>query len=107
MTSVHGINSFNQHIRLAELFSKLKFKFEVAEKKINIIKDIIVTRFKYILVKESSKICCDEDDNKILDLAVSSKADFIITSDKDLLMLKNFNDIGILNPREFYLEILK
>jgi putative PIN family toxin of toxin-antitoxin system len=92
---------------LAELVSKLIFKFEVDEKKINIIKNIIMTRFKYVLVKKSSKICRDEDDNKILDLAVSSKSYFIITGDGDLLELKNINDTEIINPREFCLEILK
>jgi putative PIN family toxin of toxin-antitoxin system len=92
---------------LAELISKLKFKFGIDDKKISIIKDIIITKFKYVLVKESSKICRDEDDNKILDLAISSKVDFIITGYKGLLTLKSINGIRILNPREFSLEILK
>lgn len=43
----------------------------------------------------------DPDDNKFLDCAVAGKADFIITQDKHLLKLKEFNGIKILKPDEF------
>jgi len=46
--------------------------------------------------------CRDPDDRKILGLAVASKADYIITGDKDLLVLKDFQGIPVLNPRSFY-----
>jgi len=45
--------------------------------------------------------CRDPDDIKILGLAVASNADYIITGDKDLLVLKSFEGIPILNPRSF------
>ena len=51
-------------------------------------------------------VCRDNDDNKILSCAVSANADFIITGDKDLLVLNEFNKIKILNPRE-YLDFVK
>ncbi len=49
----------------------------------------------------ASDVCRDPDDIKILGLAVASNADYIVTGDKDLLTLKNFQDIPILNPRSF------
>ncbi len=49
----------------------------------------------------TSDVCRDPDDTKILDLAVASNADHIVTGDKDLLILKNFQGIPILNPRSF------
>lgn len=49
----------------------------------------------------ASDVCRDPDDIKILGLAVASNADYIVTGDKDLLILKNFQDIPILNPRSF------
>jgi uncharacterized protein len=36
-----------------------------------------------------------------LSLAVASKADYIVTGDKDLLVLKKFEGIPILSPRSF------
>jgi putative PIN family toxin of toxin-antitoxin system len=46
-------------------------------------------------------VCRDPDDIKVLSLAVASKADYIVTGDKDLLVLKKFEDIPILSPRSF------
>ena len=49
----------------------------------------------------ASDVCRDPDDIKILGLAVASTADYIVTGDKDLLVLENFQGIPILNPRSF------
>lgn len=46
-------------------------------------------------------VCRDPDDNKYLELAHSGKADCIITSDPDLLVLNPFENISILTPKEF------
>ena len=54
----------------------------------------------------SSDACRDPDDIKILGLAVASEADYIISGDKDLLVLKRFQGISVLSPRAFY-EILQ
>jgi putative PIN family toxin of toxin-antitoxin system len=52
--------------------------------------------------KITENICRDKDDNNIIALAVSAKADFIITGDKDLLVLKKYQFIRIVSPREFW-----
>jgi len=54
----------------------------------------------------SSDACRDPDDIKILGLAVASEADYIISGDKDLQVLKRFQGIPVLSPRAFY-EILQ
>ena len=46
-------------------------------------------------------VCRDPDDIKILGLAVASNADYVVTGDKDLLVLKKFQGIPILDPRSF------
>ena len=46
-------------------------------------------------------ICRDEDDNNILQLAEFAQADFIVTGDKDLLLLETFINIPIITPRDF------
>lgn len=48
------------------------------------------------------QICRDEDDDKILALAISNNAKIIITGDKDLLVLKKYKEISILSPKEFW-----
>jgi len=66
-------------------------------------------QFLTILVKESELIevneriseCRDPKDDKFLELAVSGKADFIISGDDDLQVLNPFRKITILSPRQF------
>ena len=43
----------------------------------------------------------DPADNRVLECAVSGKAEVIVSGDKHLLKLKKFRDILILTPREF------
>ena len=48
-------------------------------------------------------VCRDKPDHAILEAAVASRAEFIVTGDRDLLGLKEFRKIRILTPREFEL----
>jgi len=43
----------------------------------------------------------DVKDNHILALALSAKAEVVITGDRDLLVLENFAGISIVNPIDF------
>ncbi len=66
-------------------------------------------RFLIGLLKETELVdsreeitdCRDAKDNKFLELAVSGKADCIISGDDDLLVLDPFRGIKILKPREY------
>lgn len=46
-------------------------------------------------------ICRDSDDDLILACARDAVADYVVTGDEDLLVLKNYEGISIVNPREF------
>jgi putative PIN family toxin of toxin-antitoxin system len=46
-------------------------------------------------------ICRDSDDDLILACARDAAADYVVTGDEDLLVLKDYEGISILNPREF------
>ena len=51
--------------------------------------------------QERLAIIADDPDNRILECAVAGQADFIISGDKHLLNLKNFQGINIVTPAEF------
>lgn len=51
------------------------------------------------------RVCRDPDDDVVLASALAGRADLIVTGDHDLLILKNFQRIRILSPRQV-LEIL-
>ncbi len=45
--------------------------------------------------------CRDEDDNRVLEAAVAGKANFIVTTDEDLLVLDTFEGIRVVRPQIF------
>ena len=47
-------------------------------------------------------VCRDTSDDRIIGTALGGDADFIITGDKDLLVLKKYKGIKIVTPREFW-----
>ena len=90
-----------------EIFSVMSSsKFAV---KISEIEDYIKIIEKYsinIELKDIPKsISRDKDDDKILQCALDGNADFIITGDNDLLVLKEYKTIKITKPKN-YLELV-
>ncbi|HEY9864926.1 MAG TPA: putative toxin-antitoxin system toxin component, PIN family [Candidatus Obscuribacterales bacterium] len=65
--------------------------------------DIVKKYSQFIEIKSQINICRDVEDNKFLELAKDSNAEFLITGDKDLLALKNLAEYQnqIITPREF------
>lgn len=88
---------------LAEVRRALTQKLKMPQHTI----DTIESYLKEICVlslfdKLTKNICRDKDDDNIIALAVSAAADFIITGDKDLLVLQKYQSIRIVSPREFW-----
>jgi uncharacterized protein len=52
-----------------------------------------------------TNVCRDRDDNKYLECALAANADYIITGDRDLLDLKEYGGVKIMNARD-YLDIV-
>lgn len=70
---------------------------EVAERINNILSFVrlVITKNKIKIVKE------DPDDNKILECAIESDSEYILTYDKHLLNIKEYKGIKIIRPEEF------
>lgn len=60
-----------------------------------------VAETKSIVVTHRVSKCIDTKDDMYLELALSGKADCIITNDDDLLVLHPFEKIPIITPTEF------
>ncbi len=60
-----------------------------------------------ILIEITSNIliCRDPDDNFFLNLAVDGNADYLITGDKDLLILEKINNTKIITIADFKLKL--
>jgi len=63
----------------------------------------MLIRKKAQVVNPAHKItlCRDPRDNLVLECALAGKADFIVTGDEDLLVLKKFKSISIITPKNF------
>jgi putative PIN family toxin of toxin-antitoxin system len=46
-------------------------------------------------------VCRDADDNRILETAVLGSCEYIVSGDKDLLVLERYKNIQILKPAKF------
>ena len=59
------------------------------------------TIIKMIPVRHTVTVCRDPKDNQYLELALSGKAECIVSGDPDLQVLNPFENIPIISPREF------
>jgi len=115
--SLNKLDSLINSGKVKLLFSKESFEefVEVVErpkfKRLFSSKDIeqIITLFdqfgELINVKSQVNICRDEKDNFLLNLSIDGKADYLITGDKDLLVLKKIKKTRILTITEFFKNV--
>ena len=88
---------------ISEVTSTLKnFKIPLTEKDLAFWENLILE--KSLLVEPSERLEIvkdDSDDDMFLEVAVSGKAEYIVSQDKHLLKLKEFRGIKIISPEEF------
>lgn len=89
-----------------DVVSRPKFKKYFSKKDIEKILEYFEQFGELVKVKSEIKICRDEKDNFLLNLSVDSKADYLITGDKDLLILEKIEDTKIKTFSEF-IELLR
>ena len=88
-------------LELNQVLNRKKFikYFTVEEKQEFIVK--LIESAELVAITESIDVCRDPKDNKFLELAVSGEADFIISGDRDLLVLNPFRNIEIITANDF------
>ena len=92
------IDEYYQTINSEEIIEKIENKNLIMSETI---KKVIENA---VIVSPSRKVEAvkeDIDDNKILECAVESRAEYILSYDNHLLKLKEFENIKILTPEEF------
>lgn len=55
----------------------------------------------FVCPKEKVDLCRDPKDNKFLEVAQTASADYLITGDRDLLILKKFGKTRLVTPTQF------
>ncbi|MFO7828184.1 MAG: putative toxin-antitoxin system toxin component, PIN family [Bacteroidales bacterium] len=82
-----------------------KFEKYFADSDIHDLLQLFDSFGELIIVSSDISACRDPNDNFLLNLAVDSKADFLITGDGDLLTIKKIKKTRILNWTDFLNEI--
>lgn len=62
----------------------------------------LLARFKEVHVEMDIEECRDPNDNKFLELAITSSSKCMISGDQDLLIMHPFQGIPILSPTDFF-----
>jgi putative PIN family toxin of toxin-antitoxin system len=87
---------------IEELREVLERKLRFGSSQIELAVEIILESSELVLPqKRIDAIQTDPDDNRVLECAVESMADAIVTGDQHLLKLQNFRGISILSPADF------
>jgi hypothetical protein len=86
---------------LSEVFKKPKLKKYFTKDQITEFFELLDESSDSIIISTKSNICRDPKDNYLVSLALDSKADFLISGDKDLLELNKIGETVVLKYADF------
>lgn len=70
--------------------------------------EMVTVHGQFVDTKDLDIVACeDPDDDKFIECAIAGKGRIIISGDKHLLKLSGYQDITVLNPRNFVEKYLK
>jgi putative PIN family toxin of toxin-antitoxin system len=87
--------------------NRVKFRRWFTEEAIDELIELINSEGEEVLVTSEVDACRDPKDNYLLALVKDANADYLITGDKDLLVLGSFANARIINYRTFMEELDK
>ena len=91
---------------LSEVLGREKFNRYVSSEERADFLEALVERAVLVEIHETIRECRDPKDDKVLELAVSGKAEYIVSGDRDLLVLDPFRGIRIVTVEELLRRIL-
>ena len=86
---------------LAEILEKLQVKFGAPQELYDLWKKLLQEKSEKFFPEKQFNLFQDKNDNFLLDLIHASQADYLVSGDKQILKLKRFEAVAILNPKEF------
>lgn len=86
---------------LHEILGREKFNRYVTPEEREIFLATLIDRSTLVEIVEQVEECRDRKDDKVLELALNGKANYIITGDRDLLILHPFRGVFVITADEF------
>lgn len=88
---------------MGELKDVLSSKLHLSASRITEISEFLMSNLELVEAGGlEEKVCRDPDDDFVLAGAFAAKADCLITGDEDLLVLKEYKGVRIINPSDFW-----
>jgi len=88
---------------LKEFRNKLLTRFKISRREVA--QAVALLRTRMLVVEPADlgeRICRDPDDDWVLATAVAAEGRCVVTGDKDLLIIRRFQDIEIVSPNQFW-----
>ncbi|MEK7165304.1 MAG: putative toxin-antitoxin system toxin component, PIN family [Patescibacteria group bacterium] len=95
------IQAITSPVLMVEFQDIIFKKFPLLAEKCEKIQILIKRKTKLVNPKVSLHILKDEPDNRVLEAASTGQCQYIITGDRELLQLRNYKRIKILNADQF------
>ena len=86
---------------LSEVEAVLTAKLRLTKQKAKVAARLLGRQSVVVSPGKIDKICRDPFDDYVLAAAVAGKADYLVTADKDLLVLEKHEKVTIVTPNEF------
>jgi uncharacterized protein len=96
-----GIVHISSSFILAEVEAVLVKKLKITKQKAKAAARLLERQSVIVNPQKIEKVCRDPFDDYVLAAAVSGKVNYIITADKDLLVLKTHREVTIISPKDF------
>ena len=92
---------------LREAEAVLAERLKLTKQRAKIAARLLARQSTVVEPRAVEKVCRDPFDDYILAAAHAGKAKYIVTADKDLLVLKSYNGVMIITPAEFAKRLRK
>ena len=86
---------------LNEVLGRERFNRYVTSEEREEFLEALITRSVLVEITENVQECRDPKDDKVLELALNGEAQYIISGDRDLLVLHPFRDVLVITADEF------
>lgn len=80
---------------------RIRERQRISEEDVKTLLQLILMRGEAVVPQRAISVCRDPEDNKVLEAAIAGKAEAIVSSDQDLLVLGQFEGIPIVDAAAF------
>lgn len=80
---------------------RIRVKYAIDDEAIETTVALLAIRGELIHPTRTVKVCRDPQDDMLIEAALAGNAEFLVTGDEDLLVLKRFGTVRMVTPRAF------